>query len=212
MEIFSSYLEKEVEIDGYIDQDNHIILIHNALEEFMYNYLDESIYVDYEMCDTSLEHSVVLCHMSNMDKTRKISSVGETCKETLKGSFGMYPTTTAQQIAFDRAAIRYLQLPLYTYSVLEFTRNADKKQSTDPDEKMDVSDYILSFGVFHNRNMTVKEAINAAENDASLHAAIKLYLSDSFDNVKDKNKRHGMIALQRYCSNINWEGLYGRQK
>lgn len=212
MEIFSSYLDREVEIDGYLDQDHHIILMHSDLEAFMYNHLDEIVHVDYEMCNTSMEHSVVICHMRNTDHTRTILAVGETCKENLKGSFTMYPTTTAQQIAFDRAAIRYLQLPLHTYSVLEFIRDVENKKPSVTNEKMDVSDFILSFGVFHNRNMTVKEAIKAAANDESLHAAIKLYLSDSCENIMDKNKRLGMIALQRYCSNINWEGLYGTQK
>lgn len=210
MEIYSNYLEKKIEIDGYIDNENRVILMHNSLEEYMYNYLDELVQVQYEINNTSMEHSVVLCHMSNNNHTRMILAVGETCRENLKGNFRFYPTTTAQQIAFDRASIRYLQLPLHTYSVLEFMKTEEKPES--PNEKMDVSDYILSFGVFHNKNMTVKEAVNAAAHDESLHAAIKLYLSDSYENVKEKNKRLGLIALQRYCSSINWEGLYGTQK
>lgn len=73
--------------------------------------------------------------------------------------------------------------------------------------KTDVADYILDFGIYAGRGITVREAFEEAKLTESAQANLEIYLSKTdIASVGDRNERIGLIALQRYNQQIAGNG------
>lgn len=87
------------------------IIMHDSLEDVIHNQAT-GIRYKFEIVSSDRAHSIVKCIMFNDDNTRYIEAVGESIPETLDNQIAQnYPTLIASQRAFDRAAIRFLNLP-----------------------------------------------------------------------------------------------------
>lgn len=202
MEIFSQLINGKIQLDGYESVGKNYIVYHNALEAFIRSFSD--IKDDYRVIDTDVKHSVVICTLTSEKFARQVTAMGETCPETLSGSFCHYPTMTAMEIAFDRAAIKFLQLPTITYSNLEFLINTEKKELPGLGGK-DEGDYILNFGAFTGKGLSVRQAFDLSGADDSMAATLKLYLSKTTSDIRDEIERNGVVAIQRYAAQLQRE-------
>ena len=128
--MFSAYLKKELNLrEGVATVSGgkkKAIVYHTDLEHFIVNEMAGKISYDYPILIPSLTDAVATCSM--WDETgRKITVVGEATKDTLTSHVGnAYPTTIAAQRAFDRAAIRFLDLGVNVYSNLELAPDGPK--------------------------------------------------------------------------------------
>ena len=87
------------------------IIMHDSLEDVIHNQTKD-VHYEFDVISTDRAHSVVKCTMFNKDGTRNIVAIGESLPETLDNAIAQnYPTLIASQRAFDRAAIRFLDLP-----------------------------------------------------------------------------------------------------
>lgn len=149
MQIYSRLLHASIELDAYINNDQNIIITHKSLSCYLQEM--EGCSVSYSIIKADLDHAVVICELYNNRYGRKQTEIGETTKATLGKTFSNYPVMTAQEMALDRAIIKFLQLPDNCYSVLEFLKNcnlpderpndkAPQKQSSGKNIEMQSSD------------------------------------------------------------------------
>lgn len=97
------------------------IIMHDSLEDVIHNQA-EGVNYSYDVISADRNHSIVKCEMSNKDGSRHIVAIGESVPETLDNDIAQkYPTLIASQRAFDRAAIRFLNLPGKVLSNVEMS-------------------------------------------------------------------------------------------
>ena len=131
MNLFSKYLQSEVELGVNEREDSALVVSHKSLQDFLMNGLDPAMgtRVDYQVVSADVNHSVVICSIYD-DNGRRAKELGESTPETLTTEIGaQYPTLMAAQRAFDRAAIQYLGLDGRVYSNLEL----NSEPSNDPE-------------------------------------------------------------------------------
>jgi hypothetical protein len=96
------------------------IILHDSLEDVIHNQAT-GVHYSYEIVSSDPIHSVVICTMSD-DNGRCVVGIGESIPATLDTPIAQnYPTLIATQRAFDRAAIRYLNLPGKVFSNTEMS-------------------------------------------------------------------------------------------
>lgn len=162
MKIKSKYLDCEfdVEINEKTVGDRKVQLIpHSVLTDIFYNRLprDKGIRHEIEMTHISLAHCVAKCTIID-NESRRIIEIGESVRSTLVTNIAKsIPATMAQIRAFDRAVIRYLDLPdknLYSNEELETAiddnanavsdkpdqADREKSASIKPEERKELSD------------------------------------------------------------------------
>ena len=132
--INSKYLNKGIDLTtGFATVSGgkkKTIVFHNELDDFINNEMMGMVQYRYTTVIPGYEDAVVVCEMWD-DKGRKVSAVGETTKETLNSLVAKsYPTTTAANKAFDRAAIRFLALGKGVYSDQELAPDGPRNFET----------------------------------------------------------------------------------
>lgn len=208
MQIHSGLLNAQIELDAYTNNEKNIIVTHKALVAYVSQMRD--IFVEYEVIKAEREHAVVICSLFSKQFDKKQIEFGETTKETLGKSFSNYPVITAQEMAFDRAAIKLLQLPNNCYSVLEFLKNAEKPAQEKPNsqkqnqKKADVKDFIVEIGIFAGTGATVQQIFEQAQKDKKIQATLDLYLSKDASSISAKQERFSIFALQKYAKQVNY--------
>lgn len=149
----SGYLDCDVEVDFQQTEVNGIpttIITHDSLEDVIFNQIPNLMKTKVR-CKKIVEHvssghAVVQCILSD-ETGREIPSIGESLTKTLYTDIAKgIPVTMAEIRAFDRAAIRYLNLPGKVYSNEEGVRvdgsenNAyDAATIVDPNEFADIT-------------------------------------------------------------------------
>lgn len=233
MDIYSEFLDASIELDGYVNNEQNLIIKHSSL----YSYLNEKVDVHYDIIESSVEHGVVLCTMTHRIAGKKIVEIGETTRELLPDKFKCYPVTIAFEIAFDRAAIKMLHLPVNTYSTLEFLWNTRSdnvpnyipdfqeskptKQEHSHEQKDDPelpTDHMASnFPVDGKKisvdeyvieigvfkGMSVQNIFTLASQDPSAFANLKMLLTKDTKVIEDDKERYGIRALQLYYKRVN---------
>lgn len=219
MKIYSGLLNTNLELDAYDNNYANIIITHKTLVEYIAKM--DNVRICYKVIKAELEHAVVQCELSCGQYKCYITEIGETTKETLGKVFANYPVLIAQQMAFDRAVIKFLQFPSNCYSNLEFIRNAqdslkmnmqaenesDKKSndSLKGTDKIPLEDYIVDFGIFTGTGLTVKDIFAQAAINIKVHAALNIYLSKNPAEIRERPERHGVIALKRYAHKTGYK-------
>ena len=234
MELYSSLIGKKVAIDGYQDVGGNTLLKRRGLKEVADTL---PLKVKYKVISNDPAHSVVLCKMKYKDgnKVCKSSAIGEVVAP--KDIYEKYPTTTAFNMAYDRALVSLLGLPSCTYSTLEFyseenkdlmtasnTENAlaDNPEPTSEQERpaqvqdekpkpavIPVKDFVLNFGTFVGKGLTVEQVFTQAAYDKAMASSIRVYLAEEIPPKEKDNadKRYGLIALKKYAK--EYEGGVG---
>jgi hypothetical protein len=104
--------------------------MHDSLEDVIHNQA-EGVEYNFDIISADRNHSVVRCTMANTDGSRRIVAIGESLPETLDNDIAQkYPTLIASQRAFDRAAIRFLDLPGKVLSNMEMSFIDDLMDTT----------------------------------------------------------------------------------
>lgn len=126
----SRYLKRTFEVASYESQENGDtiqVISHEALENIIHNQIPAEVGVRYDFQDMCItrNHCVVRCTITDA-AGRRVQQIGETVPETLETEISKnYPALMASNRAFDRAVIRYLDLPGKTLSNLENNFAAD---------------------------------------------------------------------------------------
>lgn len=201
--IQSSLFNGTIDLVGYTDMHGNIRVTHTSIYAYMSKAFP-NMSMEFDVRSTDINHAVVVCRLRSKiydGSIRTITEIGETSVSLLPDKFKGYPVQIAQYISFDRAAIKYLGLPCNTYSTFEppyFTQEAVR--FAEP------QNYILNFGVFANRNLTVQQAFEEAKYNEAAHATMELYLHIDPSTEKDPVKREGLYALQQYVANYRSRG------
>lgn len=146
--IYSHYFRKEIDISTGVATGvggkKNTIVYHHELENIILNTLSGTVTCEYTVYNANPNDIVVVCKISGGEWGKSISAIGEATPETLKSSVEKaYPTTIAFQRAFDRAAIKFLELGYHVYSNMEMEpdgpRTIDAKNLVDAhrDEQQD---------------------------------------------------------------------------
>lgn len=146
--VTSGYLGIELEVDTY-ESDGKVIISHLSLEDIAYNQMPKEINfkTKTEILYVNGTHCVAKCTVSDRNG-RVIEAIGESTSNSLTTSVAkMYPALIAAQRAFDRAFIRYLNLPGKVYSDTEGVANpiAEVVSATIFEEKDSNEPSIISF-------------------------------------------------------------------
>lgn len=193
--IQSTLFNGVIDFVGYTDMHGNIRITHTSIYAYMSKTFP-NMSIGFDVRSADVNHAVVVCRLCSKifdGSIRTVTEIGETSLTLLPDRFKEYPVQVAQYIAFDRAAIRYLGLPSNTYSTFEppyFTEDAVRIP--------DPANYILGFGVYAKRNMTVQQAFEEAKYNEAAHANLNLYLHIDPATEKDPVKREGLFALQQY--------------
>lgn len=95
------------------------VIFHDSLQEVIHN--EAKVKYDFNFIVANTDHTVVVCTMVD-GSGRLIREVGEAIPATLDSEIARnYPSLIASQRAFDRAAIRYLDLPGKVFSNMEIS-------------------------------------------------------------------------------------------
>ena len=119
--IKSNYLGMEFDVPMYdimLNGQDTSLVPHDALEDIILNQIPAEYGVKYDKVVEKAErdHAVVKCTITDA-KGRRVQCLGESVAETLYSDIARgIPVTMAEIRAFDRAAIRYLDLPGKVYS------------------------------------------------------------------------------------------------
>lgn len=208
MNVYSENLDALIELEGWVSQDQNIILTHKSIDKYARRH---EIDAHYDVIRSERDHAVVMCTVtcksSDLPVARclKATELGEVVKENLDNVFVYYPVMTAMEMAFDRAMIKLLMLPSNTYSVLEFRKFCESPLPAPQKGNSDYSKWVLSFGQFRQRNITVANLFDCAKRDNSTRATLKLYLSRKLEEIKNENERKDILAIQGYAKQINWK-------
>lgn len=123
MLLFSKTLNKDINFATF-ERENDFgkpvkVIFHDSLQDVIHN-LTNAKYA-FNFVKATPEHTVVVCEMA--DSTgRRIVEIGESTPATLDTEIAKnYPSLIASQRAFDRAAIRYLDLPGKVFSNMEIS-------------------------------------------------------------------------------------------
>lgn len=173
--IYSHYFGKEIDLTtgvatGVGGKKNKIVY-HYELENVI-NTLCKDVACEFTVCNANPNDIVVICKMSGGEWGKSVSAIGEATPETLKSSVEKaYPTTIAFHRAFDRAAIKFLELGPHIYSNMEMEpdgpRTVDAKNLVDAhqDDQRDAPDTI------QNGTGGVKESGATNDTDAKKNAS-----------------------------------------
>lgn len=131
--MYSEYLKKEIKLtektatlEGGRQQT---IVLHSELEDLI-NQLRGTVKYDFPTVIPSLTDAVVVCKICDVNGNC-VAAIGEATENTRNsGVADAYPTTTAANRAFDRAAIRFLGLGR-VYSNLEIAPDGPKRYDSD---------------------------------------------------------------------------------
>ena len=158
MKIYSSTLGREIDLATFTQNDPTgrplTIVLHRALEAFVCE--TDEINYDFTCVCSDRNHCVVKCNMwfkdaHNALSERRVQTHGEAVPETLTSDIARnYPYVMAEKRAFDRAAIRLLNLPQSTYSeseidLLDMCSDVDAPVSTASASKSAVSSGITTY-------------------------------------------------------------------
>lgn len=118
--MYSSYLDREIDVsfkETQVDGEPTTIITHDSLEDVILNQIpDYNVKYDKTLEFCGPDHWVVKCTISDKNG-RRVQNFGESINETLYTPIGRtIPAIMAEIRAFDRAAIRYLNLPGKVYS------------------------------------------------------------------------------------------------
>lgn len=119
--LLSKYLNKEIDVvynETEIGGVPTTIITHDSLEDVILNQIPEDVGVRYDKTLEHMdpEHCVVKCTFADK-KGRRVQCFGESLPSTLYTDIAKtIPCIMAEIRAFDRAAIRYLNLPGKVYS------------------------------------------------------------------------------------------------
>ena len=120
----SNYLNCEFDVETY-ESDGKMIISHTALENIAYNQIPEkaNFKARTELLHITTTHCVAKCTVGDRNG-RVVEAIGESSTPTLVTEIARsYPALMAAQRAFDRAFIRYLNLPGKVYSDIEGITN-----------------------------------------------------------------------------------------
>lgn len=219
MQIYSGLVNARIELDGYINNESNLIITHKSLVDYLAR-MKDTINISYTVIKAELDHAVVMCELTSRMLDKKVTELGETTRETLGNHFANYPVITAQEMAYDRAAIRFLQLPDNCYSVLEFIRNSfginnllleqneylenGQERGSLSEEKPELKNFIVDFGIFKGNGCTVEQVFEQARKDKKVKATLDIYLSKNVADIGNKTERYSILALQRYATKIGY--------
>lgn len=240
--VFSKYFNKEFEVQTFASADNPDVQVisHDSLERIIFDEipllfpdqgLNYDVCVDYPKIGNPSpdpNHFVYRCTM--WDKSnRKVMKVGETKTETLDTEIARnHPALIAQQRAFDRAAIAYLQLPGKTFSTIEgvpycgtdvqcldepvvvvkppevsnpipATNAVPETPATQEDITVGCENVLINIGVYKKTPKTVKELYK--ENPGYVK-----WIANTYDIDNDMKK-----ACIEYLKHIEEEIAYGTE-
>ncbi len=141
--IFSKYLNKEIEVNFWETADTSgtvTIITHDSLEDAILNQAsDYGVKYDKSLEYVSDTHCVVKCTIAD-NKGRRIQCFGEAVPATLNTEIALNnPVIMAEKRAFDRAAIRYLNLPGRVYS-------NDESIQTVSEDSLPQNDTVIPYG------------------------------------------------------------------
>lgn len=211
--IKSNYLKTEFSVDLFEKLDDFggalKIIRHASLEDIIVNQLDD-VFFDYEIIKADKDHSVIKCIISDK-KGRRVVDVGESLPATLTTEIAQnYPVLTASQRAFDRAAIKYLNIPGKIYSDLEIpeefknqedtSKKVEKEQSTSIKSKTEKTDD--SSAPKNAEIKSQKENKNETESDNS-----DLEVRDPGQGKMTKGRAKGKTIAETFekdISSIHW--------
>jgi hypothetical protein len=123
MLLFSKTLQREINFATF-EKENEFgrpikVIFHDSLQEVIHN--EAKVKYDFNFIVANADHTVVVCTMVD-GSGRLIREVGESIPATLDTEIARnYPSLIASQRAFDRAAIRYLDLPGKVFSNMEIS-------------------------------------------------------------------------------------------
>jgi hypothetical protein len=123
MLLFSKTLNKDINFATF-EKENEFgrpikVIFHDSLQEVIHN--EAKVKYDFNFIVANADHTVVVCTMVD-GSGRLIREVGEAVPATLDTEIARnYPSLIASQRAFDRAAIRYLDLPGKVFSNMEIS-------------------------------------------------------------------------------------------
>ena len=123
MLLFSKTLQREINFATF-EKENEFgrpikVIFHDSLQEVIHN--EAKVKYDFNFIVANPDHTVVVCTMVD-GSGRLIREVGEAIPATLDTEIARnYPSLIASQRAFDRAAIRYLDLPGKVFSNMEIS-------------------------------------------------------------------------------------------
>lgn len=121
MNIKSIYYKREFDVVLNQQDDGSGLISHDSLRDVIYNQC-EGIRVSFQPVDSNPAHCCVYCTMD--DGNRRVTECGEALPSSLKTQIAQeYPWMMANQRAFDRAAILFLQLPGKYYSDAELNQS-----------------------------------------------------------------------------------------
>lgn len=191
--IKSEYLNQEFEVSCWeMHQKNGrtlTIIEHAALEDIIFNKMNiEGFSYEITPIASAVNYPVIQCVMSDANG-RHIIALGEAHPDSLVNTISRQnPTIMAGNRAFDRAAIRYLNLEGKVYSSDEIpSDNADKEEATEQYtevneneeliEQDEVSEsgngygtVIVNFGKYRGQNKTVAQIWETDESWANYAA------------------------------------------
>lgn len=122
MLLFSKTLQREINFATF-EKENEFgkpikVIFHDSLQEAIH---EAKVKYDFNFIVANPDHTVVVCAMTD-GSGRLIREVGEAIPATLDTEIARnYPSLIASQRAFDRAAIRYLDLPGKVFSNMEIS-------------------------------------------------------------------------------------------
>lgn len=136
MEIYSRYLDKQIEIPDVktVSGGEEVTIIsHDALEDIVYNHeasITNNIQAHVVCVISEPGHYAFLCSIS--DKFgRRVEYIGESTENTLETQIAKdYPALMAYKRAFDAATIKFLGLPSKVYSDQQISVNNEESVST----------------------------------------------------------------------------------
>ena len=142
IKVKSAYLDAEFEAKAYAGDNGEVMIIsHTAIDDIVHNKIPRELGVKYDNKALMMNegHFVMQCTFCD-NAGRRAQALGESTPPTLTTQIAQsYPALMAEQRAFDRAAIRFLQFERKVYSNLEIdlseseeTREPKKENVTEP--------------------------------------------------------------------------------
>lgn len=186
MLLLSKTLAKEIDFATFEKTDEFgkpiKIIYHDSLQSVIH---DAKVKYDFTFVSADPAHSVVVCSMAD-NSGRIVREVGESIPVTLDTEIAKnYPSLIASQRAFDRAAIRYLDLPGKVFSNLEIpileiedtvaqttTSNSgvissivQEEENADFTVDVNTDDFSIESGIPDNEEVIDGVSVNVSSND-----------------------------------------------
>lgn len=197
--IKSRYLDKDFTVSCWdLKQGGRTLTIveHAALENIIFNALDvKGFSFDLEPIIGIAEHPVMKCVMQDATG-RKIIAFGEAHAESLVNNISRQnPVIMAGNRAFDRAAIRYLDLEGKVYSSEEISD--EDNSSTENITGNSASDVVLEDSVV-SEDAIVDETISDSFETKEAQDVIIETATDAYDKDSDPNVGAMLVSFGKY--------------